>query len=227
MGGPGASAAAPSTAAAARLRPSAAGCGATQLADDIATVGQDLSERVTQLNSLTNEANNSAGLTSADKATLLSDLSNELAGIQALQAKVPTDTTCAAVRADGRAMVVNYRVYLVMTPQVHLTNSADTESNLAGRLAVIEPALQDAINAAAAKGQNVAAAQADYNDLVSQVSAAEADTSGIAASVLGFTPASYPGCWSSFLADRANLRKGQAALHQANKDLHAIIQAVG
>jgi hypothetical protein len=212
----------------ARVRPAArATCAPGVLSSRITQINQDLSDRVSQLNTLTAQVNSSSGLTSSDKQTLLSDLSSELSGMQALQTKVPDETTCAAVIADGRAMVVDYRVYLVMTPQVHLTNSADTEASLASRLSGIEPALQAAIDAAQAKGQNVQIAQADYNDLVSQVTAAQGDGAGIASSVLAFTPASYPGCWSSFLADRSNLAKGQAALRRANKDLHQITQIVG
>jgi hypothetical protein len=218
---------APGTAQAAPARPATAaaprGCAPNALAARIAQVGRDLDNRVQQLNALQAEVDAAGPLTLLDRSTLLADLANELSGIQALAAKAPGDTTCAAVRADGRAMVVNYRVYLVMTPQVHLTKSADSEASVAGRLAARLPQLQAAITRAAGAGRDMTAAAAALGDLGRQVAVARADSAGISAAVLAFTPASYPGCWATFLGDRARLQAGSVALRRASHDLSLIL----
>ena len=69
------------------------------------------------------------GLTTADRSTLTTELANDLAGISALQQKVPSDTTCAERGRRRQAMVVDYRVFVVMSPQAHLTIAADTETH--------------------------------------------------------------------------------------------------
>ena len=120
-------------------------CSAANLAAVPGYVSQALSGRVAQLTSLSAAVGAAADLTAADRSTLATDLASELAGIQALQAQLPSATTCQSVVAAGRAMVVNFRVYVVMTPQAHLTIAADTETTVAANLAALEPRLQAAV----------------------------------------------------------------------------------
>ena len=192
-----------------------------------ASVGAALSGVLDQLNALNGEVGGSATLSPGNKSALSTDLANELAGIRALQAKVPDDVTCAQVAQDGRNMVLDYRVYVVMTPQVHLTISADTETSLAGTLAGLEPNIQAAITAAGAQGKNVAAAQQAFADMETQVTSAQQDSAGISATVLAFTPASYPACWSTFVSERVSLQKGAQALRTADQDLHTVLADLG
>lgn len=202
-------------------------CTAANLAAVQGDVSQGLANRVTQLSALGATVGGAGDLTAGDRSTLGSDLASELAGIQALQAKLPTDTTCASVVTDGRAMVVNFRVYVVMTPQVHLTISADTESAVAANLAGLEPTLQAAVTAGGRSGADPAAAQQALDDLETKVAAGQRASSGISAQVLGFTPASYPGSWSAFRADRATLEVGRQDLAGADADLHRLVAALG
>jgi len=201
-------------------------CSAANLAAVQAYVGQALSNRVAQLNALSAAVGGAADLAAGDRSTLSTDLASELSGIQALQAKIPSDTTCQSVIADGRAMVVDFRVYVVMTPQAHLTIAADAESAVAAKLAALEPKLEAAVTSAGQSGPNVAAAQHALSDIEAQVTLGQQSSSGISAQVLGFTPASYPGCWTAFRDDRATLQKGRQALRQADADLHKIVDAL-
>ena len=98
-----------------------------------------LTRRVKRLHDLSAAVGASTGLTTADRSTLTTDIGNDLGGITALQQKVPSDTTCADVAADAQAMVVDYRVFVVMSPQAHLTIAADTETSVAGALTALEP----------------------------------------------------------------------------------------
>ncbi len=54
-------------------------------------------------------------------------------------------TTCAGLRAVARSMVYNYRVYVVMTPQTHLTVVLDDETYIEGVLVNLEPQIATAI----------------------------------------------------------------------------------
>jgi len=206
---------------------SSATCSPANLGAVQARVSLGLSNRVTQLGALSSAVAGAGDLSAADRATLTSDVASEQSGIAGLVAKLPGDTTCQAVIADGRAMVVDFRVYVVMTPQVHLTVSADTESALASKMAGLEPQLQAAIDAAEQAGRNGAAAQALFSEFEAQVAAATQASSGISAQVLAFTPASYPGSWATLRADRATLANGRGALRQADADLHKILNALG
>ncbi len=176
-----------------------------------------LSARVTQLGALASEANNTANhLSTGDRQTLQNDISNvELPGIQALQPQAQQATTCAALRTVAHDMVFTYRVYVVMTPQTHLTIVTDDEIYLEGVFVNLEPQIATAIANAQAAGKNVTAAQAAFGDLKSQVSAAQGETAGQSAQILAQTPSGYPGNWQVFLAARTNATNAHSDLHAA------------
>ena len=148
----------------------------------------------------------------------------ELPGIQALQTQVQqVATTCPGLRDRGaRSMVFNYRVYVVMTPQTHLTIVMDDETYIEGVFANLEPQIATAIQNAQAAGKDVTAAQAAFNDLKSQVSTAQGETNGQAAQILAQTPTGYPGNWQVFLAARTNATNARTDLRAAYADAEHI-----
>jgi hypothetical protein len=70
----------------------------------------------------------------AARGTLTQLLSSDVSGLTALKTKVAGETTEAAVRADGKAMVDDYRVYILVAPKVHLTHALDVETAALARL---------------------------------------------------------------------------------------------
>ncbi len=187
-------------------------------------VEADLSARVTQLNALSSAANNTANhLTSGDRQTLQNDITTvELPGIEALQPQAQQAATCAALRTVARSMVFTYRVYVVMTPQTHLTIVMDDETYVEGVFVNLEPQIATAISDAQAAGKNVTAAQAAFADLKSQVASAQTETAGQSAQLLAQTPGGYPGNWQVFLAARTNATNARTDLHTAYSDAQRI-----
>ncbi len=181
-----------------------------------------LTPRVKRLHDLSAAVGASTGLTSADRSTLTTDIGNDLAGITALQQKIPSDTSCAEVAADAHAMVVDYRVFVVMSPQVHLTIAADTETSVAAALAALEPKITARITAAKQSGVTVRAAQTTYSDFQTQVATATQSSTGVAGKVLALTPASYPGSRTTLENARASLSTGRVALVRAHGDLRTL-----
>jgi cytochrome c oxidase assembly factor CtaG len=78
----------------------------------------ELATRVTRLTHLSADVTAATSLSSNVSLTLQARLSTEEASINALVAKVPTDTTWAELDADRSAMYKDNRVYAVMSPQV-------------------------------------------------------------------------------------------------------------
>jgi hypothetical protein len=171
-----------------------------------------LQARVSTLGRLNTSVGDSKDLTSADRSALNGLLGPETSGINALlatvQAATPQNTTVAQLRADAKTMVDQYRVYLVMSRQVHLTERADTQTTVELRISNREPKIQAAIQKA---GNPPAAVQA-YHDLVTQVTnATQATGQADIPAVLQVTPSGYPG-------DAAPLSAASTALHQAATD---------
>lgn len=70
----------------------------------------------------------------AHRATLESLLKEQTTDLTALKGKVSGETTGAAVRADAKAMVDDFRVFILTGPKVRLTAAIDTEQVIAGKL---------------------------------------------------------------------------------------------
>jgi hypothetical protein len=208
----------------ASTKPSSPLCTPAIFAQAQQRVEGDLAGRVTQLNALLSAVNNTAThLTAGDRQTLQNSINNvELPGIQTLQTQVPQDTTCQELRTAAHSMVFDYRVYVVMTPQTHLTIVLDDETYVEGVFTTLEPKIATAIQNAQAAGKNVAAAQAAFNDLKSQVSTAQGATNGQATLVLAQTPKGYPGNWPVFTTARTDATTAHSDLHTAYTDAEQI-----
>ena len=192
-------------------------------------VAQALADRVTQLETLSALVQApSSHLTASDQATLTHDIAGvELPGIEGLQPAVQQATTCAQLRQDAHAMVFDYRVYLVMTPQTHETIVADRESSIADGLAALEPTVQSAMSWAGQHGRNVTDAETAFADMQARVASATSTLSGVAATVLAQAPTGYPGNASVFLSARTDETNARNDLRSAFDDLAAIAKDVG
>jgi hypothetical protein len=134
---------------------------------------------------------------------------------------VHADTTCKQAVTDGRTVVTDYRVYMLLAPQLHLVAASDTGTYGAGRLAAVEPKLQagiDAITDPTKKAQ----AQAAFDDLVAQTKTATDDFAGVGDVVLGLKPADMPAGQATLDTERAKVTSGRTALATALHDATTI-----
>jgi hypothetical protein len=70
----------------------------------------------------------------AHRSTLDGLIDDQTAGLTTLRAKVQQETTRAALKTDAKAMVQDYRVFLLTGPKVRLTAAIDTELAAADKL---------------------------------------------------------------------------------------------
>jgi hypothetical protein len=71
---------------------------------------------------------------SAHRATLTSLITEQTTDLTTLKGKVGGETTGAAVKTDAKAMVNDFRVFILTGPKVRLTAAIDTELVAAGKL---------------------------------------------------------------------------------------------
>jgi hypothetical protein len=108
-----------------------------------AAVTDGITDRLTTLGKLQTALAAYKDVPDAARADLSAILSADVTGLTALKAKVAGETTVAAVRDDGKAMVDEYRVYLLVAPKVHLTHALDAENAALARLVKVHDALAD------------------------------------------------------------------------------------
>ncbi len=211
--------------AATSTKPSAPTC-STNFSGAQQLVESELSARTTQLGKLQTRVNRSTALSQDDRSSLISILSNEQNGISALSSKVSTDTTCQELKQDAHAMVYDYRVYVVVTPQTDLTVVADSESSIESSMTSLEPVIQSAINQELAKGKDLTAVEQAFASYQSEVTSATSLTSNISSTMLAQVPSGYPQNWQTFLNARTSTETARTNIHSAYSELKIIVSGL-
>ncbi|HEY3872450.1 MAG TPA: hypothetical protein VGM10_29100 [Actinocrinis sp.] len=150
-----------------------------------ALVTSRIDGRLSTLQALTTSINSSKYLASADKTTLANQIGSDTSGLTALKSKVASETTVAAVRTDAVAMVDDYRVYLLMAPQVRLSDALDAEAAAATTLQNAYTKLSTLLSQ---NGGITSAEQSELSDMQAQINAAKSADNGQIATLLGLKP---------------------------------------
>ncbi len=141
-----------------------------------------------------------------------------------LMSQAQQATTAAELKPIANAMIVDYRVYVVVAPQVDLTIIADRESSVSGRLANLEPAIQNLITLEQQRGKNVSSAEATFADYKTNVSNAQEQIGQVStATLLGETPQNYPGSTAVFQGARTSMESARTDFGNAWSDLKTLI----
>ena len=191
-----------------------------------ASVDAAVKKRLVTIDRLTTALAARSHVSDAHRATLSSTYTSDTSGLTAVDAKVQADTTCGQAVADGRTVVTDYRVYLLLVPQTHLVAASDTGTYAAGQLSATEPKVQAAIDALT-DPQEKATAQAKLDDLTAKVDAATASLSGIADAMLALKPSDIPAQLATIDGYRAKVASARQDLRQAIADAKALKTLLG
>ncbi len=166
--------------------------------------------RQVALRRVLNAAGSSKTIVPDNQAVLAGSLTQALTGMNALAAKVPSDTTQEEVAADQTAMVQDYRVLALQVPAADMVLAADLAASIEAQMSARTPGLQSLLAPAANQGSPVpATVKAAFTDFQRQLAAAQSATAGVSSSLLALLPESYPsnqGVLTSARSDLANVR---------------------
>ena len=184
-----------------------------------------IDRRFTTIDQLTNATNAADTLTGDHRAALQGELSADRTGLQGLRAQITSASDLATLKQLCPKIVIDYRVYVLEAPTVHLTIAADREGAAAGHLDSVGTKLNDAITKAQAAGKDVGQAPALYADFAAKVADAKASSAGVPGAVIPLTPAGYnDGSAIPVLnSSRDSLIKGKGDLVAARDDATKIV----
>jgi len=167
-------------------------------------------------------------LTSLDRQALLDRIRATRTGLTGLKSEIDADTTVAELKVDLPRIATEYRVYLLLAPQVNLVRGADATTAAAGRLGQEAQRLQQLIDFAKSQGKDVTAAQAALDAMDHDLANARAQVTGLSAKLLALMPADWNDGSAKPLLDaaRAAERSAHAELVSARKDARAVIAAL-
>jgi hypothetical protein len=168
--------------------------------------------RLTHLRRLQSRVAGAENLTDAHEATLSSIVSASAAGLSTLRAAIGADTDPATLEQHCREVVTAFRVYVLVSPQVHLAIAADNVVARAGRSEQFAERVARAIAEAQAGGVDTARAEARLAEMREEIASGSAGATGVADRVLGVTVDAYN-------ADPGVLGGARAALRGARSDL--------
>jgi hypothetical protein len=165
-------------------------------------------------------------LTDAHQAAQAASNSAAASGLGSLETKIASDTDTATLAADCKAIYEDHRVFALRAPQTHLIIVGDAETAAVTRLNGLVPKLSDAIEQAATAGKDVSAAQTALTDLKAKLFDAAAKSSGLADSVIGYTPAEYNANHALLDPARADAKAVAADAKAARTDIKTILSTV-
>ena len=170
----------------------------------------EIARRNTTLNDLAAKVTASKTLTSADAAALSSEIASTRSGLAGLKTTIDSETGLVALRADIAKIATDYRVYLLVVPQVNLVSAADTVMAAQAKFSKVNDALAARIAAAKAAGKDTNAAQADLDAMNAAVTKAVGLATPLPAALLPLTVAQYNGGTAGPVLAGARTSLGQA-----------------
>ena len=173
--------------------------------------------RQVQLSLLGTEVADSASLTTFDRSSLVTIISNEQTALGTDATNAAAATTYAALNTVRQAVIGGERVYVVVTDQVNEIIAADgdtvAEAGYTGLASELTPLVTE-----------LGSTRATHllSDITSRVTAATALTTGLSANALALTPAGYPGNQSQIKTYNFQLAQVKKDLGMAKGDVKAI-----
>jgi len=188
----------------------------------------EIARRMTTLDKLASRISSSKVLTSSDSAALSGEVSSTRSGLTSLKSSIDAETSIAALKADVKKIAADYRVYLLVVPQVNLVNASDAVQATKTAFDKVNTNLSARIAAAKAAGKDTTVAQQNLDAMNAAVSQALSLTAPLPAALLPLTPAQWnSGSAAPVIKDaRAKLVQARDLIKTARKDAQACRDAL-
>lgn len=175
-----------------------------------------IDERITALTKLLGRLNEDTKLTADDKTTLSNDIQTTISALQALKAKIQSDTDVTTARADAKTIVTSYHIFVIFEPKMRLLITIDNLTSLANNVQNVATNVQNFINTEKGKGIDTTTWQAAVTDIQNQLADINtklaADKTALNNLSLSSTDASAHTTFTAIRQDIATVRQDFAAI---------------
>jgi len=187
---------------------------------------EEITRRLTTLNTLTNKIDAATHLTASDKTTLSNEVSSTVSGLTTLKSQLDADTVLSQAKTDAESIYTEYRVYALVAPKVNLIKVADDQQVVEADLTTMAQKLQTRITAEQQAGKDVTTLQTELNDMTSMTNAAQAISSNIESTVINLQPSDYNSNHALLLGDNTQLKTAHLDNAAAYKDAKDIVSGL-
>ncbi|HVV38393.1 MAG TPA: hypothetical protein VHC63_17420 [Acidimicrobiales bacterium] len=170
---------------------------------------------------LNNRLDNRSNLQDAHRSALKQIDDQTSAGLTALANTIQGDTTGEQLRTDCRAIVDDYRVFVLVRPRARIVVTGDRELAAIDKLTDAAGRIQTAIDKQKADGKDTSKAEADLATMKSAIATASQHAGAVYDEVIHITPQTYT--QGVLSAGRSDLQAGRDAVRSAAKAGHAAV----
>lgn len=179
---------------------------------------KEIDNRVNALNALIDRINKMARISDSNKASLKSTIQTVIANLTNLKAKIAADTDEQTLKTDLQSITKEYRVYMLVVPEMQIMAAADRIKTSADMLATVANKLQARISQLPA-GTDTTSLQSSLADMNAKIADAKSQADAAIAKVSALKP--DQGDKTVFQSNNQALKDARSKIQAAQKDLVA------
>lgn len=180
---------------------------------------QEIDRRVSALNDLSARINAMQLVTDSFKASLSSNVQNEITAFTTLKTKIAADTDEATLKTDVKTIIDSYRIYILVLPQSRIAAAADRAVTIATMMSTLGAKLQARLQQGQQNGNDVTALAQALADLSVKINDAQTQAQAAVSATATLQPDN--GDKTIIASNAAALKTGRADITAAQKDLAA------
>lgn len=179
---------------------------------------QEITARIDSLNKLSTRIQSMKNLSASQIASFQATIQASVADMTALQAKIQADTSTTTLVADLKSVAPDYRIYMLVEPQVSLLSAVDRVNAVVGTLTTLETKIQSRLSSTTSANAT-AVLQVDLADMTAKLTDATTQAAAASAEVSGLVPDN--GDKTVMAANTAALKDARSKIQAATKDIQA------
>lgn len=177
---------------------------------------QAVNARISALNKLVARINGMKNLTADQKASFTTEIQASVTDMNTLLSKIQSDNSTTSLRADLQAIAPDYRIYMLVMPQLSLLSAVDRVNTLVTSLQTIQTKIQARVSADATLSGN-STITSDLADMTAKLADATKLSAAAQAEITGLKP--DQGNATVQASNTAALKDARTKIQTAHNDL--------
>ncbi len=191
-----------------------AAAGITKIKD---AADKEITRRIEVLNKAIARLGEIKKLSSTEKTVLTDKANAVITDLTALKAKIDADTDLAILKTDRQGITKNYRVFMLIIPQIHIIAASDRINTTIDLLTDAATKFDTSISDAKTAGKDVASLETLLADMNAKLGDAKTKSDAASAAVSALLPDG--GVQAKIDANKKALTTGRDDIKAAIKDL--------
>ena len=180
--------------------------------------------RINALNKLLTRIQGMKNLTVAEKTAFSSTIQTSVTSMTNLQAKIQSDTSTTSLQADLKTIAPDYRIYMLIMPQISILSAVDRVNTLVASLQTIQNKIQTRVSGNAGLSSNTTISS-DLSDMTAKLSDASNQANAAESEVVNLQP--DQGNQTTMQSNNAALKDAQSKMKTAAQELITVRKDAG